>query len=875
MGALVPGWTGEVQRELAVAARSSRNSTCSHECLVVLDLSNAFDAVDRIGLELTPSKCEVAPAAREHQLSSEAPPDFGRRAGGNVMLFGAAVGAESFCASRALARERRAADLPAQVQDAWSTAGAQLSILSGGLGLRGAALHAPAACVSRARPCRCLCERVGPGFGIMLTGATSRRRAQPRWGGRLEAASLNLPEGAVKQKDLSALIDVALRAALRGDGSGGTFAPRPPLHGLACGHLAAACSGCFRQGFRLRMDFLERSAVDGGAVFPAYEHFKRSLNDAETFGALFFAVGDVGADVQQADGVAHFMFLERVLGVAKPALNFDGGEARLLPAWRRGARIAVGRLSKLRNSETHLDVEFFGKWREAFMEDKGASGSTIGENEFDGAGMSIAMKNDLVSEPLTVGAAQRRIDEATSVIVDPEAEQAEANAARLAVCEMALDAGAAPPQHLPCAEAVTVAGSAVGFGTPPDKGLPLAAWVGFLAIQAGRRLARALLVAAAAGAYLFAGNCFSLQLARGTSRRQPQVLRRGTKWDVYGSMLRQGVKHISYVSQPRDDKVRVLVSGFTHETTEETRSSSTSRTWGPSSSRRRRSRPASWSSPPAWMPATWCSRRTGASGSKPLEVRFDNRVGAGGKDHVTLGVPAKSVRVLVEGFSGSVTKEDLLDIYTYFSRVGSIHQVRFLDISVCLLYYSTQEEADEAVRLFDKSIITGDVTGVDVRLAPKGGPDGMLDRATAAIKRRREESEFERPEEFKDMSDKEYANYVRAKNARTVHVHGPAEGFDEGTTADIVEEHFSTAGTPTLVFRSARNRFIVQYSTPEEAAAAIAQCDCTVLDGNSDIIRCKLYGAEDFPVIGSMSVRRMPARQEREAQDQLGSAPGH
>ena len=31
----------------------------------------------------------------------------------------------------------------------------------------------------------------------------------------------------------------------------------------------------------LRGDFLERSAVDGGAVFPAYEHFKRSFKDTD------------------------------------------------------------------------------------------------------------------------------------------------------------------------------------------------------------------------------------------------------------------------------------------------------------------------------------------------------------------------------------------------------------------------------------------------------------------------------------------------------------------------------------------------------------------------------------------------------------------
>jgi len=335
--------------------------------------------------------------------------------------------------------------------------------------------------------------------------------------------------------------------------------------------------------------------------------------------------------------------------------------------------------------------------------------------------------------------------------------------------------------------------------------------------------------------------------------------------------MRQGVRHVKYpAGQFDEEKVRVLVNSLNHETTEdqllehfEDLGAVLAKKTTPT---------AAVIEFPSSVDARHVvqqAHRTVLDG-RTITVKFDDRMGhSGGQEHVSMGVPAKTVKVLVEGFSGSVTKED---IYKYFSKVGSIAQVRFLDISACLLYYRTQEEADEAVRLFDKTIITGDVTGVDVRLAPKGGPDGMLDRATAAIKRRREQGGSERPDEFKDMSENEYADYLRERNARTVHVHGPAEGFDAETTPDIVEEHFSTVGMPTQVFRSARNRFVVKFSTPEEAEAAVEAYDCTVLDGNSDIIRCKLYGDEhDFPVIGSVPLRRLPAWQEREALERDGA----
>ena len=49
----------------------------------------------------------------------------------------------------------------------------------------------------------------------------------------------------------------------------------PRVHGLSGEALDVACSS------GMRADFLERSAADGGSVFPAYEHIKRTYKNTD------------------------------------------------------------------------------------------------------------------------------------------------------------------------------------------------------------------------------------------------------------------------------------------------------------------------------------------------------------------------------------------------------------------------------------------------------------------------------------------------------------------------------------------------------------------------------------------------------------------
>ena len=101
------------------------------------------------------------------------------------------------------------AELP---DEAWAQA--QLGIVHGGLGLRDAGRHAPAAYVASVWSCQSLCSRIDPDFGLLndgghFSGVLAELKAKC-----LEAANLNLQEGVVKQKQLSALLDGALKAEL-------------------------------------------------------------------------------------------------------------------------------------------------------------------------------------------------------------------------------------------------------------------------------------------------------------------------------------------------------------------------------------------------------------------------------------------------------------------------------------------------------------------------------------------------------------------------------------------------------------------------------------------------------------------------------------
>ncbi|CAK0867878.1 unnamed protein product, partial [Prorocentrum cordatum] len=50
------------------------------------------------------------------------------------------------------------------------------------------------------------------------------------------------------------------------------------------------------------------------------------------------------------------------------------------------------------------------------------------KESLDDAGVKVVKKNGIAAEPQTVGTAKQRIDEAVSVVVDLEAQLAEANA---------------------------------------------------------------------------------------------------------------------------------------------------------------------------------------------------------------------------------------------------------------------------------------------------------------------------------------------------------------------------------------------------------------------------------------------------------------
>ena len=60
-----------------------------------------------IGLELTPSKCEVIPASSPHQIQLELFPGFAWRSDGNFKLLGAAIGTHEICNTHSLKRKTK------------------------------------------------------------------------------------------------------------------------------------------------------------------------------------------------------------------------------------------------------------------------------------------------------------------------------------------------------------------------------------------------------------------------------------------------------------------------------------------------------------------------------------------------------------------------------------------------------------------------------------------------------------------------------------------------------------------------------------------------------------------------------------------------
>ena len=87
---------------------------------------------------------------------------------------------------------------------------AQLGIAMGGLGIRDARRHEPAAYVASAWGCRHLCSRIDAEFDLQADGGhfADAQRDLQRW--CLPAANLQLTDVPVDQKQLSARIDGGL-----------------------------------------------------------------------------------------------------------------------------------------------------------------------------------------------------------------------------------------------------------------------------------------------------------------------------------------------------------------------------------------------------------------------------------------------------------------------------------------------------------------------------------------------------------------------------------------------------------------------------------------------------------------------------------------
>lgn len=81
--------------------------------------------------------------------------------------------------------------------------------------MRDAETHASAAYVASAWSCQHLCKDIDPAFDLQTDGGHFAAAAADLKERCLEAANLNLPEGQVRQKSLSAMVDGALKEQLR------------------------------------------------------------------------------------------------------------------------------------------------------------------------------------------------------------------------------------------------------------------------------------------------------------------------------------------------------------------------------------------------------------------------------------------------------------------------------------------------------------------------------------------------------------------------------------------------------------------------------------------------------------------------------------
>lgn len=206
-----------------------------------------------------------------------------------------------------------------------------------------------------------------------------------------------------------------------------------------------------------------------------------------------------------------------------------------------------------------------------------------------------------------------------------------------------------------------------------------------------------------------------------------------------------------------------------------------------------------------------------------------------------------SNRVVVDGFSGNVGAQDIRD---YFSQAGNVRQVVFRGSKLALVCFTSPEEAQRAVKMFDKSIITGDVTAVDVR------QESNLDFQQSEARRG-----------SRNMWD----GQIRSKNtAGRVAVFARTSDM-ENVEMDTIKAHFGDVANVKEVKFLGSNGWLVFYETMEEARTAVKKLDFTVMQGTAGLLRCKLDGSPDTKI---RNPRRFLARQERMKKERMGAAYG-
>ena len=237
-----------------------------------------------IGLELTPAKCEIIPASREHQIPPGLLPGFEWRSDGNFKLLGAAFGSEEFCTAHTLKRKDKATRLIGGLQDLEDTQSAllllrscasycklaysarvvppslhrsalrgfsidvrggleglveveladrawlqaQLSILNGGIGLRDADKHAPAAYVSSVWSCQELCKRIDANFVLDNDDVHFAAAMQDLQRGCLDGGQPSPPGGFCQAEAALRLGGWCPEGKVEGRGEGGRSPARSP-----------------------------------------------------------------------------------------------------------------------------------------------------------------------------------------------------------------------------------------------------------------------------------------------------------------------------------------------------------------------------------------------------------------------------------------------------------------------------------------------------------------------------------------------------------------------------------------------------------------------------------------------------------------------